>query len=74
MTLASIFRRLRGDHGADRLAQASQQISEAQEKTRQNTVLINSGDRALRRMLGMMRLLMEAEGGVIPLAINGLQK
>jgi hypothetical protein len=61
MTLASILSRLRGDHGSDRLQQASRQISEAQEKTRLNTVVIDSGDRALRRMSGVMRLLMEAD-------------
>ena len=63
MTLASIFSRLRGNHGAARIQQLSRQISEARESTRQNTVVIDSGDRALRRMSGMMRLLMEADSG-----------
>lgn len=61
MRLTAIFSRLRGDHGADQLRQMSQEISQAQESTRLNTVSIDSGDRALRRMSGMMRLLMEAD-------------
>jgi hypothetical protein len=63
MSLASIITRLKGNPHADKLARASQEISAARENTRLNAVSIDSGDRALRRMSGMMRLLMEAEGG-----------
>ncbi len=63
MTLASIFLRLRGTHGAARIQQLSRQISEARESTRQNTVVIDSGDRALQRISWMMSLLMEADSG-----------
>lgn len=64
MTLASIFSRLiKGNPHADRLARAGREISAAREQTRYNAAAIDSGDRALRRMSGMMRLLMEADGG-----------
>lgn len=66
MTLSSILSRLvKGNPHADRLARASREISEAREKTRLNTVVIDSGDRALRRMTGMMRMLQENNGGKV---------
>jgi hypothetical protein len=66
MTLSSIFSRLvKGNPHADRLAEAGREISEAREKTRLNTVVIDSGDRALRRMTGMMRMLQENNGGKV---------
>lgn len=64
MSLASFLSRLvKGNPHADQLARASREISEAREQTRYNAAAIDSGDRALRRMSGMMRLLMEADGG-----------
>ncbi|AYD02179.1 hypothetical protein NCHU2750_27940 [Neorhizobium sp. NCHU2750] len=64
MTLSGILSRIiRGHPEQHRLAEMSQTISEAQEKTRYNSVAIDSGDRALRNMSGMMRLLMENDGG-----------
>lgn len=64
MRLSSILSRIiRGHPEEHRLAVMSQVISEAQEKTRYNSVAIDSGDRALRNMSGMMRLLMENDGG-----------
>jgi hypothetical protein len=66
MTLASVFSRLvKGSPHADRLARASRDITAAREQTRYNTIAIDSGDRALRRMSGMMRLLMENDGDQI---------
>ncbi len=64
MRLSSILSRIiRGHPEEHRLAVMSKVISEAQEKTRYNSVAIDSGDRALRNMTGMMRLLMENDGG-----------
>lgn len=64
MTLSGILSRIiKGHPEQHRLAEMSQAISEAQEKTRYNSVAIDSGDRALRNMSGMMRLLMENDGG-----------
>jgi len=63
MTLSTILSRIiKGHPEQHRLAEMSQEISEAQEKTRYNSVAIDSGDRALRNMSGMMRLLMENDG------------
>lgn len=62
--LSSILSRIiKGHPDQHRLAEMSAEISEAQEKTRYNSVAIDSGDRALRNMSGMMRLLMENDGG-----------
>jgi hypothetical protein len=64
MRLAKIFSRIvKGSHDPDRLATLSQEISQARENMRLNAVAIDSGDRALRHMSGMMRLLMEADVG-----------
>lgn len=66
MTLSSIFSRIvKGVHEPERLAQLGREISEAREATRLNTVVIDSGDRALRRMTGMMRMLQENNGGKV---------
>jgi hypothetical protein len=64
MRLAKIFSRIvKGSHDPDRLETLSQEISQARENMRLNAVAIDSGDRALRHMSGMMRLLMEADVG-----------
>lgn len=66
MTLSSIFSRIvKGVHEPERLAQLSREITEARETTRLNTVVIDSGDRALRRMTGMIRMLQENNGGKV---------
>ena len=64
MKLAKIFSRIiKGSHDPGRLATLSNEISQARENMRLNVVAIDSGDRALRHMSGMMRLLMEAHVG-----------
>lgn len=66
MKLATFYSRIfKGTHEPEQLASLSREISEARERTRYNSVAIDSGDRALRNMAGMMRLLTEADSGKI---------
>lgn len=64
MKLSALYSRIvKGVYQPERLERLSQEISETRENSRLNGIAIDSGDRALRNMSGMMRLLVEADGG-----------
>lgn len=67
MKLSSIYSRIvKGVHEADRLSRLSQEITEARETTRLNTVAIDSGDRALQNLTGTMQGMMVSATNIPP--------